>query len=188
VKCYFREYTSVVEVATKYRSAKAKRVVDIYRVIYGGLASLVLAQDTQQDEFRQIGESAVETMSAWKEHSVWNFENKLMLLQAELHALNNDFNMARSAFQASVESARAHNFIHEEESALERFGLFRRSTLPLKVYSMGCYQIGGKKKHLTPAQRSMPSLSISPLHNRRYASYTISSIGPICFRLGFKLV
>jgi hypothetical protein len=124
LKCYFREYTSVVEIATKYRSAKAKRVIDIFRVFYGGLASLVLARDTQQDEFRQIGEKSVETMLSWKEHSVWNFENKLMLLQAELYALNNDFNMARSAFQASVESARAHNFIHEEGLALERYGLF----------------------------------------------------------------
>ncbi|EED89735.1 predicted protein [Thalassiosira pseudonana CCMP1335] len=56
LKCYFREYTSVVEIATKYRSVKAKRVIDIFRVFYGGLASLVLARDTQQDEFRQIGE------------------------------------------------------------------------------------------------------------------------------------
>lgn len=128
VKCYSRDHTSVVDIALKYRTTKARTMLDIFRVFYEGISSLVLARETQvetqRSAFRQIGEKAVKTMLDWKKHNEWNFENKLLLLQAELHYLNKDFNMACSAFEASIESAQEHTFVHEEALSYERFALF----------------------------------------------------------------
>ena len=54
----------------------------------------------------------------------WTFENKYMLLQAELHYLNQDYKAAGDAYLASIECANAHKFTHEEAMAYELFGVF----------------------------------------------------------------
>jgi len=54
----------------------------------------------------------------------WTFENKYMLLQAELHYLNQDYKAAGEAYLASIECANAHKFTHEEAMAYELFGVF----------------------------------------------------------------
>jgi len=83
-----------------------------------------LARDTKQDKWRKIGEKNVRSMTQLLEYSPWNFENKLDLLQAELHYLNNHHNMAELSYQASIVSARKHRFYHEEALACELYGIY----------------------------------------------------------------
>ena len=87
-------------------------------------AALNLARDTKQAEWRRMGEKAVAKMSQMECMSKWNFENKRMLLEAELHYLNGRHTMAELAYQSSIASAYDHKFIHEEALACELFAIY----------------------------------------------------------------
>ena len=63
-------------------------------------------------------------MSQLVEYSVWNFENKLSLLQAELYYLNHSHAMAELKYQAAITSAHNHRFLHEEAMARELYGIY----------------------------------------------------------------
>lgn len=63
-------------------------------------------------------------MSLLVEYSSWNFENKQLLLQAELHYLDGRFNMAEMTYKASILSAHEHKFYCEEALAHELFGVY----------------------------------------------------------------
>ena len=58
------------------------------------------------------------------QYSTWNFENKLSLLQAELHYLNGCLEIAELSYQAAIVSAHDHKFFHEEALARELYGIF----------------------------------------------------------------
>ena len=93
-----------------------------------GLACFQLARQTKDDErsewMEEKGETVLEKMKLWSEHSSWNFENKMLLLEAEqMHTLG-DFDSAASFYERSVRSAREHKFIHEEAIASELAGIF----------------------------------------------------------------
>mmetsp|Transcript_30022 Transcript_30022/g.49186 ORF Transcript_30022/g.49186 Transcript_30022/m.49186 type:complete len:227 (+) Transcript_30022:1316-1996(+) len=125
VHCYFREYLPVTDLAEKYQmSTRAKRVLDFYFVFFEGISALCLARDTKQDKWRKIGEKNVRSMTQLLEYSTWNFENKLSLLQAELHYLNHRHTMAELSYQAAIVSAHDHKFFHEEALAHELYGIY----------------------------------------------------------------
>mmetsp|Transcript_11076 Transcript_11076/g.24015 ORF Transcript_11076/g.24015 Transcript_11076/m.24015 type:complete len:244 (+) Transcript_11076:1567-2298(+) len=131
VLCYLREHLLVADLVEKYRRMYAgtkntgtKRALDIYFVFFEGISALCLARDTKQKSWRQIGEESAKTMSQLVDYSAWNFENKLSLLQAELHYLNQRNTMAELAYQASISSAHAHRFFHEEAMAQEMYGIY----------------------------------------------------------------
>ena len=87
-------------------------------------AALNLARDTKEAKWRKIGEGAVKSMNQLVHYSSWNFENKHLLLQAELHYLNGRHSIAELAYQSSIISAHNHKFIHEEALACELYGVF----------------------------------------------------------------
>ena len=50
-------------------------------------------------------DGVLEKMKLWSQHSSWNWENKMMLLEAEkMHTLG-DFNSAASFYERSIQSA-----------------------------------------------------------------------------------
>jgi hypothetical protein len=123
--CFFREYKEVYDCGTKYRLGETKRPMELIRLFYEGISALVLARQTQQPNYRVVGEQAIETFKFWvQNYSRWNFENKLLLLEAELHCLNDDLEQAVTAYTAAINSANQHKFIHEEALSLELYGVF----------------------------------------------------------------
>ena len=64
------------------------------------------------------------SLSQLVEYSTWNFENKQLLLQAELHCLNGRYALAELVYQSSIASAQDHKFIHEEAMACELYGMY----------------------------------------------------------------
>lgn len=91
---------------------------------FEGLSLLNLARDTKDEKWRKVGERSVRTMSQLVIYSTWNFENKLCLLQAELHYLNARHTMAELSYQAAILSAHSHRFFHEEAMACELYGIY----------------------------------------------------------------
>jgi len=120
----FREYLPVVELAVEYKkSAGAKRALDPICIFYEGISSLCLARDVKQSKWRDLGEKSIKAMAHFVQLSTWNFENKLALLQAELHCLDSHYDLAELAYEASILSARKHKFIQEEALACELYGI-----------------------------------------------------------------
>lgn len=131
VHCYFREYSLVADLFEKNRKMRtgmnntgAKRNLDFSHVFFEGISALCLARNTKQEKWRQIGENSIKTMTKLVEYSDWNFENKLKLLQAELHYLYDCHSMAELFYQASITSAREHKFLHEKAMAHELYGIY----------------------------------------------------------------
>lgn len=124
VKFWFREYISVVTLSDMCRPSRPKRILEIFRVFWEGIAALCLARDTQQPKWRKIGEESIATMSRLVNYSRWNFENKLLLMKAEYFYLNEDYSSAELAYEASIASAHKQHLLHEEALAYELYGIY----------------------------------------------------------------
>jgi hypothetical protein len=115
--CYFRNHLAVVEPAEMHYATKqkGKRALDILPQFYEGLckstsstmsfsfsprclnhficstsnfsASLSLARQTKDKKWRAIGKKAAALLARTAMHGTWTFENKHLLLQAELYYL-----------------------------------------------------------------------------------------------------
>ena len=122
----FKQYDEAASMAKLYNSRKMMRFLDVYAVLFEGLTALQLARrdDDSKHKWIEIVEQAIESFKTWENHSKWNFENKLLLLQAELHDVREQFDEAEEKYKASISSAQKHRFVHEEGIALNLFGEF----------------------------------------------------------------
>ncbi|KAL7525328.1 hypothetical protein ACHAXR_000957 [Thalassiosira sp. AJA248-18] len=92
-----------------------------------GLIGFFFARKHNEDEEKwlKIGQGAMHSMRKWASTcSKWNFTNKLHLLEAEYHFLKGDDKHAMKFYNASIESARDHRFVHEEGLAEEKLATF----------------------------------------------------------------
>lgn len=122
----FKRYDEAASMAKLYNDRKVMRFLDTYAVLFEGLTALQLARrdDGCRPKCMEIADRAIETFKTWESHSKWNFENKLLLLQAELHSVKEQFDDAEEKYKASILSARKHRFDHEVGIALNLFGEF----------------------------------------------------------------
>mmetsp|Transcript_2682 Transcript_2682/g.3427 ORF Transcript_2682/g.3427 Transcript_2682/m.3427 type:complete len:141 (-) Transcript_2682:67-489(-) len=108
------------------------RFIDIYCTFYEGLAVFHLARCSTdkviKSKWMDIGEKSVDRFKVWQEHSSWNFENKLYLLQAECHRCAGENDNADAKYLAAIESARRHRLLHEEGLAMELYASFLEET------------------------------------------------------------
>ena len=121
---WFRNFVSVAELYERHPSSEHKRILEVVRVFYEGIAFLNLARDTGQAKWRRLGEKASARMTALAAINKWSFQHKSLLLNAELHYLDGDLESAEVAYKASIESARQHRFRHEEALSFELWGIF----------------------------------------------------------------
>ncbi|KAL7465110.1 hypothetical protein ACHAXS_009397 [Conticribra weissflogii] len=76
------------------------------------------------NKWLEIGERAIQSHKTWVKHSEWNFENKLLLLEAELLYLKGKYVSAEKKYISSIESAHRHKFVHEEGLAMDRISSY----------------------------------------------------------------
>jgi len=124
--CYFwvGDYMKVFELSKKHKPTGHKRILEVTRTFFEGIASLALARRTHQPNWRRIGEEALGKMIKLEKISSWNFDQHVKLLQAEIHYLNGDMDSAEVAYKASIVSAREHKFTHYVALASELYGRF----------------------------------------------------------------
>ena len=107
----------------------------VYRKFFSGLVAFnSLRENQDQAYWMSIGMSAIEKMEAWTKECVWNFQNKLHLLQAEYQFYIGDFDKAADEYKMAISSAKKHRFVHEEAIACELAGYFYLK-LGKKVFS-----------------------------------------------------
>lgn len=119
---------------------------------FEGLASFLLARQSSSKKSAECikrGQSVLTKMRCWSGHSQWNWENKVLLLEAESMYTNKEFNKAGPLYDRAIRSAREHNFIHEEAIASELAGTFyfmggfRHKSLSFLLHSIDCYEKWG---------------------------------------------
>jgi hypothetical protein len=86
------------------------------------LCSIGITDPTKSKSLIERGQSVLTRIRSLAEHSSWNWENKVLLLEAmEMHIMGN-LDAAGPLYTSSIRSAREHKFIHEEAVASELAG------------------------------------------------------------------
>jgi len=96
----------------------------IVGVFYEGLASFCLARRTGDETWVSRGDAALRFLRQWSRLSEWNFENKVLLLEAEKSFTQGDLDEAQKFYKTATMSAQRHKFLHEEAISHELAGLF----------------------------------------------------------------
>ena len=124
----------------------------LFGYLFEGLVSFLLARKTGSSEsvkWVERGQSVLAKMRCWSEHSLWNWENKMLLLEAESAFTDGDLDRADNLYESAVRSAHDHKFIHEEAIASELAGNFhfkrglRQKSYSYLVHSAACYDRWG---------------------------------------------
>jgi len=125
----------------------------VYRSIgnefYEALITFYFMRQTGEERYWVRGENALLKIREWSIHSDWNFKNKLLLVEAEMHNTRKDFHKAASCYEASIRAAQEHKFIHEEAIAIELAGIFfldrglHQLSLSFFEDSIECYEKWG---------------------------------------------
>ena len=97
-----------------------------FALFFAGLASFHFARERtdEVEKWMTIGNSILDKMEVWNNHILWNFENKMLLLQAEKEFCVGHTASAEALYEKSIKAAHDHKFIHEEAISHELFGHF----------------------------------------------------------------
>ena len=104
---------------------------------------------TKTKSLIERGQSVLTRIRSLAEHSSWNWENKVLLLEAmEMHTLGN-LDAAEPLYTSSIRSAQEHKFIHEEAIASELAGEYlyeqgkHSDAYALFMHSVKCFEEWG---------------------------------------------
>jgi len=124
----------------------------VFGSFFEGLASFLLARQTspiESTKWSEKGQLMLTKILCRSDHSLWNWENKTLLLEAECMHTKGDFGRARTLYDDAIRSAREHKFIHEEAIASELAGSFyfergfHQKSYAYLVHSVECYEKWG---------------------------------------------
>jgi ATP-dependent RNA helicase DDX31/DBP7 len=115
-----------------YHITKNKGLMFIYVIIdmFVGLTACHFARSTantsESVDTTQISQAlkTCEQLKWMAGHSIWNFENKYLLLLAECQYTQGEMEKAAATYEASIKSAKEHKLIHEQAVACELAGYF----------------------------------------------------------------
>jgi len=127
--CYFQEYevaSSLIEESeTLHREFYIGSCQYQFFVFYSGLIAISMAKKYRgQLLWLEIAARNMRRLKSWsKIITPVNFENKYVLLQAEIASLQDKY-VAEELFKAAISLSSKNNFINEEALANERCGMF----------------------------------------------------------------
>ena len=128
------------------------RPLFMFGLFFEGLASFLLARQTSDSErsrWIDKGDKVLTKMKYWSEHSSWNWESKVILLEAEKTYTAGTSEQAASLYERAIRLAHEHKFIHDEAIASELAGVFfserglRMKAEALLLHSIQCYKTWG---------------------------------------------
>ena len=127
--------------------------VFLFGVFFEGLASYLLARRTNDSEqkarWSEKGENVLTKMKYWSEHSSWNWESKMVLLEAEKMYTVGSYEQASLFYDRAIRLAHDHKFINDEAIVSELAGVFfferelHAKAEALLLHSVECYKIWG---------------------------------------------
>ena len=126
----------------------------LFGIFVEGLASFLLARQTtnvsERSRWIEKGENVLTKMRYWSEHSSWNWEDKMVLLEAEKMYTMGNFDQAAFLYERAIRLAHEHKFINDEAIASELAGIFfceqglnDMKAETLLLHSVQCYNTWG---------------------------------------------
>jgi hypothetical protein len=124
---FFRMYTNDLKECCEKFLDLDRRISNHY-LLYGeavqcfiiGLASFQLYRETNNPLWAERGRKRKNDMKTWaKEGSSWNFEHKLLLLEAEDEYSSGNLDCAKELYKNAIATAQAHKFVNDEALACE---------------------------------------------------------------------
>ena len=98
----------------------------LFGIFVEGLASFLLARQTKDSErtrWIEKGENVLTKIRYWSEHSSWNWEDKMVLLEAEKMYTMGNFDQAALLYERAIRLAHDHKFMNDEAIASELAGI-----------------------------------------------------------------
>jgi len=123
VAFFFKRYEEAQKYAGKYLNQYAKLNIANH-IFYTGLTEFYFARHSSNSKHLEIGHESLSSFKTWATHSTWNWENKLLLLEAELYFSKGEMEKAEEKYELAILSARRHRFVHEEGLANELSSAF----------------------------------------------------------------
>ena len=153
----------------------------LFGIFVEGLASFLLARQTtivsERSRWIEKGENVLTKMRYWSEHSSWNWEDKMVLLEAEKMYTMGNFDQAALLYERAIRLAHEHKFINDEAIASELAGIFfcERGLNDMKaetllLHSVQCYNTWG-------------ALAVA----KRVEAYIVSNFGADCSSLDQRI-
>ena len=81
-------------------------------------------RDSERSRWIEKGEKVLTKMKYWSELSSWNWESKMVLLEAEKMYTAGKFDQAALLYERSIRLAHDHKFMNDEAIACELAGVF----------------------------------------------------------------
>lgn len=182
----FRDLAEAGKVALEYldffegHGSVSLQFIDIYRYFYGGLIAFdcfrksqsqqsEITGNTSPDYWLGVGMRSISKFETWSMECKWNFQNKLLLLQAEHQFSSGQIKEAGYTYKLAITSAREHRFVNEEALSCELAGYFYCATgsqdqsISLFQQAVDCYKSWGARKKADALRLSMTSLGINGL-------------------------
>jgi predicted ATPase len=110
----FRSYDDTIENIEKYLACIDNTWANLflhhaYQAFYVGLISFWCARKSRDgQQWYERGEQSKLALKKWAESSLWTFENKWLLLEAEDFFCNNDLEAAKTYYEKALSSAKIH--------------------------------------------------------------------------------
>ena len=162
VAFWFKRFEEAGELALKYDSSRMFGVADALHVYYRTLIALHLARrNPDEAKWMAVAEKGLASVQMWAQHSSWNFEHRLLIIEAEWHFTKGENLAAEPKYKAAIESARSHRFVHEEGLANELLFFFYDSN----------GNAGDSKKHHKEARSCYERWGATALVNRIDSTY-----------------
>ena len=122
----FRQFNDLLdEIAISELTAEAKlslRPMLYMRILFEGYACFLCSREAEEPAKTALiekGQSILREAKSLAKHSSWNWQNKVLLLEAlEMHTIGN-LDAAGPLYTSSIRSAQEHKFMHEEAIASE---------------------------------------------------------------------
>jgi len=100
----------------------------LFGLYFEGLASFYLARQTRDTEGKvkliEKGDNVLTKLKYWSEHSSWNWESKVVLLEAEKMYTFGNFDQASLFYERAIRVSREHKLINDEAISSELAGTF----------------------------------------------------------------
>ena len=152
----FRQLNDLLdEIAISELTAEAKlslRPMLYMRILFEGLACFLCSREAEEPAKTALiekGQSILREAKSLAKHSSWNWQNKVLLLDAMNNHTIGNLEEAGRLYISSIQSAREHRFIHEEAVASELTGEYlfemgrQSEAYALYDHSIKCFEEWG---------------------------------------------
>lgn len=148
------------------QSPEGGRHNHIFILFYYALNSFKVAEIVHTKKIQAVPDQALCAFREAAQQSKENFQNKIELLEAELHHRDGEHDKAKASYDAAIASARSSKFTHEEGLACEKAALHYKkigelsNALKYFMKAQECYEKWGSQVKADEIERHIESIQM----------------------------